>query len=476
MASGIGRSISIALRADTKDFGKKTKQVEKDLKTLKNSVAKIGKSVAIGFGVMGAALAKFAFDATMAASTLAESQSKVGVIFGKSAKDIEKFSDSAAKSFGISKQSALDASSNFAIFGKAAGLSGPKLTGFSKKLVATAADMASFSDSTPQEAIEALGAALRGEMEPIRKYGVLLDAETLKNRGTIMGFGKEIGTSLTGGQRIMFATAEIMAQLGKEGSNTLGDFERTSESVANKQRRMTAEFENTKVKLGTALLPIMSKFATFMLEKVVPNVQMFVDGLTGVKDGSNDATKAAYDFGVKVKGFVKWLGDNIGLVKNFGIAIAALFVVGSIAKPLAAIARLVTAYNGLAASAGKAAAAESVALSGGGKTGLLTGIGKKAGIAGAIIGGGIGISNVIGNKGKVSEGGALGVTSGPTAIITRPNTPSGALSGVSGGTTVVNNFNITGAVDPEASKRAIQKVLQMSNRRMGPVDLVGSGI
>ena len=41
------------------------------------------------------------------------------------------------------------------------------------------ADLASFHNTSPEEAIEAIGSAFRGEAEPMRKYGVLLDDASL---------------------------------------------------------------------------------------------------------------------------------------------------------------------------------------------------------------------------------------------------------------------------------------------------------
>jgi len=340
------------------------KKVGKESESLGKQFTKMGKVAAAGLAVAGVAAAKFAYDAGQAASDMAETQSKVKVIFGKSAGSIEKFAESAAKSLGQSKQSAMDAAANFAIFGKAAGMQGKGLVDFSTNLTTTAADMASFANTTPQEAIDALGAALRGEMEPIRRYGVLLDQETLKNRGTIMGFGKEIGNSLTGGQKVMFATAEIMEQLGKRGSNTLGDFSRTSDGLANRQRIMAAEFDNTKVKIGEQLLPVMQKFAGYVLETVVPNVQGFIDGLTGVKNKGGEAAASAHDFGEKVKGVVKWISDHEHVVKGFASLVAGIFVGIKTASIISALGSVGTAFLTLTGIAATTAGAEAAATGG----------------------------------------------------------------------------------------------------------------
>ena len=128
------------------------------------------------------ALAVAAGDAVKAASDMAESQSKVNVIFGDGAKDIEEYAKTASTSIGQSRQAVMDAAGTFGTFGKAAGLQGKDLSKFSTRFSTLASDLASFNNTTPEEAINAIGSALRGEAEPMRKFGVLLNDSTLKQK------------------------------------------------------------------------------------------------------------------------------------------------------------------------------------------------------------------------------------------------------------------------------------------------------
>lgn len=219
------------------------------------------------------------------ASDLAETQSKVGVVFGKSSREIEKWAATAAQSIGQSKQQAMDAASTFAIFGKSAGLTGGKLVQFSTGLTGVAADMASFANTTPEEAIDALGAALRGESEPIRRYGVLLDDATLRQQALKMGLIETTSEALTPQQRVLAAQAQIYKQLGKEGSNTIGDFARTSDSLANRQRILKAELQNTSDAIGTSLLPIALSMAKTFQNQVVPAITKLANWFRNLSPG-----------------------------------------------------------------------------------------------------------------------------------------------------------------------------------------------
>lgn len=217
-----------------------------------SALDKLGKNV--GLTLAATAAVKFFKDSADAASNLNESVSKAQVLFGDSASKITAFGDSAATALGQSKQQAIEAAGTFALFGKSAGLAGDDLVDFSTKFVTLAGDMASFSNTSPEQAIEAIGAALRGEAEPIRAYGVLLDDATLKQKAMELGIFDGVG-SLTAQQRVLAAQKSILEQTGA----AQGDFARTSDGMANQARIASAEFENFKAELGTALIPIVKQ-------------------------------------------------------------------------------------------------------------------------------------------------------------------------------------------------------------------------
>jgi len=189
-----------------------------------------------------------------AASDLNETISKTGVIFGASGKAIEAWSQTSAKAMGLSRQAALDAAGTFAIFGKGAGLAGDDLVQFSEKLTGLASDLASFNNTSPEQAIEAIGAALRGEAEPIRQYGVLLDDASVKAQALSMGLYSGKG-NIDQHARVLAVEAEILRQT----SAAQGDFARTADGAANSQRIAKAEAENAAASMGSAFLPIYTK-------------------------------------------------------------------------------------------------------------------------------------------------------------------------------------------------------------------------
>jgi hypothetical protein len=306
-----------------------------------------------------AGLAAAAGPAISAASDLGENLSKVNVIFGEGAAEVEKFAASAAKSMGQSKNAVLTAAGTFGTFGKAAGLSGRDLAGFSNDFTALASDLASFNNTTPEQAVQAIGAALRGESEPLRQYGVLLNDAALKAAALELGIYDGSG-ALTDQQKILAAQKVIFEQT----TDAQGDFARTSDGLANSQRTLTAQMENLQVSIGQALLPV--------VEAILPLVQSFaawaadnpqtfltIAGAIGVVAAAIVATNIAMalnPFALIAAGIAllvvalvtaynkfEWFRDGINAIVNTVIG----FFAGMVNAAIGAVNAIISAYNSI---------------------------------------------------------------------------------------------------------------------------------
>ena len=218
----------------------------------------------IGAAFSAAAIGNFLKDAITSASDFNEQGTAVGTIFGTAASEIQKFADNGAGSLGQTKTQVLEAAKNFGIYGKAAGLAGDDNAKFSEDLIGLATDLASFNNTSVDEAIAALGGGLRGESEPLRKFGVLLTEGETKAKGMEMGLGTMTKTAsgfrytMTEQEKILARNAVIMEQT----TTQQGDFARTSEGLANQQRILDANMGNLAITVGTALLPIVNNLTS----------------------------------------------------------------------------------------------------------------------------------------------------------------------------------------------------------------------
>jgi len=251
---------------------------DKQLKSFGTSAKTVAGAVG-GFSLAIGTVKSVIGPAITAASNMEESLSKVNVIFGRGAKDVERFARTAAKELGQSEQAVLNAAGAFGTFGKAAGLSGVDLATFSNDFTTLATDLASFNNTSPEEAVMAIGAALRGEAEPLRRFGVLLNDATLKQEAMTLGIYDGKG-ALTSQQKILAAQSAIYKQTG----DAQGDFMRTSDGLANSTRTLSATFKDLQAKFGAAFLE-QAKTATANINFLT---QAFEKLPTPVKNSSNE--------------------------------------------------------------------------------------------------------------------------------------------------------------------------------------------
>ena len=279
------------------DFSGLNKQVSSHFRKIGKQAGGTGKKIGRTFGlgmaagigataIAGKQLFDFGKDAVAIASDVSESLSKNRVLFGKYAGDIEKFSKRSADAFGISRRSALEYTGTFGNLFNALGISNKESAKFSTNLIKLAADMASFNNSTPEEALDAIRAALVGETEPIRKFGVNMNDATLRTQALRMGLIKTTKEALTPQTKALAAQALIT----KQTAAAHGDFAKTSDGLANSQRRLKARWEDMKGTLGDALLPAVTNVGGALLDiadKVQPKVERAVRNIIRIF-GSDD--------------------------------------------------------------------------------------------------------------------------------------------------------------------------------------------
>lgn len=236
-------------------IGPATDTASSKMNGLMGTVGKL--AAAVGGAFAFAQIGAFAKDAVNSFASLEDATAAASVVFGDSMGAIIAQSESAATEMGMSKSQVIDAANVFGTYGKAAGLAGDALAGFSTEMTQLGSDLSSFKGGSPEEAINAIGAAFRGEMEPIRRYGVLMTQAGIEARAMAIGIWD--GTAaLTPQQKTLAIQAEILAQT----TDAAGDFNRTSESTANVAKTTAASFENMKAAIGEGLAPAFTAVRT----------------------------------------------------------------------------------------------------------------------------------------------------------------------------------------------------------------------
>ena len=313
---------------------------DKGVNAAQKAFGDLSKSTIIaGTAIAGAtaAVAAFAYSSIQKASDFNEAISKNTVVFGAISKEVENFAETASRALGLSETAALQAAGTFATFGKSAGLAGKDLSDFSIELVTLASDLASFSNTKVDDAINALGSALRGEAEPLRKYGVLLDDATLKAAATELGIYSG-SKALTAQQKVLAAQKVIFDQT----ADAQGDFGRTSTGLAAQQKILGATLENIQTNLGQAFLPIFLKAVKFFNDEVTPAFERVAEviGEKGLVKGMQQALYEMGSFGPGMVSAFKQVAVTAAKAANalykFAVVTAAtaLFAMGQAGKAL----------------------------------------------------------------------------------------------------------------------------------------------
>jgi len=300
------RTLKLALLADTKNFSDGLDKADKEAKSFGD---KLGDALKVG------AAAFLALGAAAGAAAL-----KIGVDSVKAAIEDEKAQRNLAKTLenviGATKEQTAAVEDYITAQSLSLGVSDDKLRPAYARLIRStkdtkeaqkglnlALDISSATGQDLDTVTSALGKAYDGNTASLGKLGLGIDTTILKTKDMDL-ITKTLGETFKG-----FAEQE---------ANTLeGRFARISIAI-----------NEAKESLGSALLPIVEKFAAFATNTLVPAIQAIIDGLTGkgkksvvpslgmFAEETNSAEDAGYGFGAALREMATQLaGLNVGITE-----------------------------------------------------------------------------------------------------------------------------------------------------------------
>jgi hypothetical protein len=183
---------------------------------------------------------------------LQDQVSMVGAVFTSNAKIITGAADEMAEKYGTVKTEFIGAAAGFGQVFKGAGKSQEEAAQLGVALTKLGMDMKSFKGGTTtnQEAFTALSAAMRGEFDPLERFGVMLTAEAVKQEALTMGLIKH-GQELDAASKQTATYSLIM----KKTADMQGDLGRTADQTGNSWSKLTGTITNMATEAGTALGP-----------------------------------------------------------------------------------------------------------------------------------------------------------------------------------------------------------------------------
>lgn len=256
------KAISIPVTGNTAPLRKALKDAQKELTLFGKAQTQFAKASSLAYGVAGAAAVQFAMDAVKSASDLEESQNKVRQVFGASAAQIEEWAGNSAKALGQSSRQALEAAGTYGNLLRAFGSTEQEAAKMSMRLVELASDLASFNNTSVDDALLALRSGLTGETEPLKRFGIALTDARLRQEAMALGLVETTSSVLPPAIKAQAAYSIAL----KDSALAQGDFARTSDGLANSTKTLTAQIDDLKAQLGEALVPVVQEGVNVLVE------------------------------------------------------------------------------------------------------------------------------------------------------------------------------------------------------------------
>lgn len=203
------------------------------------------------------AVLKFGIDSVKAASDTQQAFGAIESVFGKNSGTVKKWANNAVTSVGLARSE----------YGNLAVVLGSMLknTGIedysakTDQLIKLGADLSATYGGDVNSAVEAIGATLRGETDPIERYGVSINQAKVEALLASQGLSKLTGTART--QAEQQARLTLLTQ---QTTAAQGAFGRETDTLAGQQQRLGARFTNLKDTLGQKLLPVATKVVAWL--------------------------------------------------------------------------------------------------------------------------------------------------------------------------------------------------------------------
>lgn len=262
--------IRIAVLANASQARRELGSVANETSSLGSKIGKFGKAAGVaavaGLAVAGAAAVKFGADSVKAASDAQQSLGATETVFGRFSKTVVRTSNDAATKYGLSANVYRENANLLGSLFKNQGVSLDQLGGKTEKMIGTAADLAATFGGTTSDAVQALGAAFKGEYDMLERYGISIKQSDVNARLAANGQDQLTGAALKAAEQ-----QAKSALIAEQAAQANGAFARESNTLAHQQQVLGAQFDNIKAKIGTALLPILTTLLEFVNTSVLPN-------------------------------------------------------------------------------------------------------------------------------------------------------------------------------------------------------------
>jgi hypothetical protein len=283
----------------------------------------IGMGLAIGTAQIVRGIANIGKASIDMATNAVESENLFGVAMGKMADETAKWSKDISSSLGLNEFEIRKNVGTFNVVLNSMGVGAEKAAEMSKALTNLAYDFSSFYNLHPDEAFDKIRAGISGEMEPLKRLGILLDETSVKNYAYSNGIA-ESSKQLTQQEKVLARYGLLLQQTAA----AQGDLARTLDSPANQLRLLQTRFDAIQTSLGMAFLPTLTS-ASGVLSDTAVSVNGLNTGLQDLARGVSVPLAGFYefmrtlaevrqDFYAFQLEFQNWLKENVQGIPGLG--------------------------------------------------------------------------------------------------------------------------------------------------------------
>lgn len=237
-----------------------------------NILTGIGYTIGRGVGDAARAALGYALGAVGLASDLEQSVGAVTSVFKDQAAAVLAASKTSATSVGLSQRVYQQLATVVGAQLKNLGISQDEVAGKTDNLISLGADLAAQFGGSTSDAVAAISSLLRGERDPIERYGVSLKQVDIDARKTALGLGELTGEADK--QATILATLQLLTEQTADAQGTFG---RETDTLAHKQQVLLAKLEDMQARLGARLLPTAVDIATFADGELLPILEEALD-------------------------------------------------------------------------------------------------------------------------------------------------------------------------------------------------------
>lgn len=353
------KEVKVTVVAETKKFRAAFRRLANDpnIRGLKRAFADAAKGVAVAGGAIGAAAIGVGAKLASMGADLEQSIGAIDDVFKGAAGQMHAFADKAATSVGLSTNAYNELATVIGSQLKNAGTPMDQLAGKTNDLITTGADLAAMFGGSTQDAVNALSSALKGERDPIERYGVSLKQAAIDAKAAELGFTKVGGSFDQEAQ-----TAATLALIMEQTADAHGKFAREGDTLAHQTQVMQASLQSFGEKVGAAVVPVITELASKVNDWLGPRLDSLAQWVTttGVPAIQAFATTVKDEWIPRLQEVAQWVGDNVmPIASDFatfltGTLVPAVMDVGQWLKDNAANIAPVAAAIGVLVGAWKA--------------------------------------------------------------------------------------------------------------------------